>query len=175
MEAVIQCELFDHTPKWHKNKPESVSENEMHNFLWDFGMETDHLIQVRRQDLMLSNEKKKQSSSGFYHIDGLHSENKRNRKKKRQINGAGQRSKMLWNVRVTVISITVGVLGTVHQELIKKNERNLKKGWIHIIKTAVFLRSVKHWDESWKPEKTYCPSGSSERSPTNAGWNTYQE
>ena len=33
-------------------------ENETHKFLWDFEIQTDHLISARRQDLVIVNEKK---------------------------------------------------------------------------------------------------------------------
>ena len=43
---------FDDTTKWYMHKPESALEYEMHNIFWDFEVETDHLIQARRPDLM---------------------------------------------------------------------------------------------------------------------------
>ena len=49
---VIHWELckelkFDHTNKWYKHKPESILENEMHKLLWDFEIQTVHLISAR--------------------------------------------------------------------------------------------------------------------------------
>ena len=41
------------------HNPESVQENEMHKFLWDFKIQTDHLILARRQDLVIVKKKKK--------------------------------------------------------------------------------------------------------------------
>ena len=43
---------FDHTNKRYKHNPESVLENETHKVLWDFEVQTDHLSQVRRPDLV---------------------------------------------------------------------------------------------------------------------------
>ena len=40
------------------NKPESESENEMHKILWNFEIQTDHLISARRPDQELINEKR---------------------------------------------------------------------------------------------------------------------
>ena len=50
---VIHWELckklkFDHTNKWCIHKPESVLENETHKFLWDFDIQTNHLISVTK-------------------------------------------------------------------------------------------------------------------------------
>ena len=49
---------FDHTNKWYMHNPISVLENDTHNLLWDFEIETDDLISVRRLDLILINKKK---------------------------------------------------------------------------------------------------------------------
>ena len=48
---------FDHTNKWYMHKPASVQENYSHQLLWDFNIQTDHLIPVRRPDLIIINKK----------------------------------------------------------------------------------------------------------------------
>ena len=60
---VIHWELckklkFDQTTKWHMHKPESTLENEMHKILWDFEIQMDHLIPIRRLDLVITIKKK---------------------------------------------------------------------------------------------------------------------
>ena len=50
---------FNHTNKWYMHNPESVLENGMHKLLWDFVIQTDHLISARRRDLMIINRKKR--------------------------------------------------------------------------------------------------------------------
>ena len=42
---------FDHTTKCYVRKPGFVLENETHKNLWDFKIETDHLISARQPDL----------------------------------------------------------------------------------------------------------------------------
>ena len=49
---------FDHTNKWYKHNPASVLENDTHKLLWDFNIQTDHLISARIPDLPLINNKK---------------------------------------------------------------------------------------------------------------------
>ena len=46
---------FDHTNKWYMHNPAAVRENK---FLWEFDIETDHLISVRRPDLIIIYNKK---------------------------------------------------------------------------------------------------------------------
>ena len=41
------------------HNPASVLENDTHKLLWDFDIQTDHLISARRPDLIIINKKKK--------------------------------------------------------------------------------------------------------------------
>ena len=49
---------FDHTNRWYIHNPASVLENDTHKLLWDFYIQTDHLISVRRPGLIIINNKK---------------------------------------------------------------------------------------------------------------------
>ena len=55
------CEKFsfDHTNKWYMHNPASVLENDTHKLLRDFDIQTDHLISVRRTDLVIINKNNK--------------------------------------------------------------------------------------------------------------------
>ena len=50
---------FDNRNKWYMHNPESVLENETHKLLWDFEIQTDHLIWANRPDLIIINKKKR--------------------------------------------------------------------------------------------------------------------
>ena len=50
---------FDHTNKWHMHNPASVLENDIHKLVWHFDIQTDHLISIRRPDLIIIIKKKK--------------------------------------------------------------------------------------------------------------------
>ena len=54
---------FDHTNKWYKHNPAPVLENATHKLLWDFNIQTDHLIPVRRPDLIIINKKENLKNS----------------------------------------------------------------------------------------------------------------
>ena len=41
------------------HNPAPVLENDTHKFLWDFDIQTDHLISARRPDLIIINKKEK--------------------------------------------------------------------------------------------------------------------
>ena len=49
---------FDYANKWYMHNPAPVLENETHKLLWDFDIQTDHLILARRPDLIIINKKK---------------------------------------------------------------------------------------------------------------------
>ena len=50
---------FDHTNKWYMHNPVPLLENATHKLVWDFNIQTDHLIPARRPDLIIINQKKK--------------------------------------------------------------------------------------------------------------------
>ena len=50
---------FDHANKWCVHNPAPVHENDTHKLLWNFDIQTDHLISARRPALIIINKKKK--------------------------------------------------------------------------------------------------------------------
>ena len=55
----------------YMHKPESILENETYEILWDFKIQTDHLISTRRPDLVIINNIKENfPSSGFCSSNG---------------------------------------------------------------------------------------------------------
>ena len=50
---------FDHANKWYMYNPAPVLENDAHKLLWDFNIQTGHLISAKRPDLIIINKKKK--------------------------------------------------------------------------------------------------------------------
>ena len=65
---VIHCEMYkklksDHANKWYMYNPAPVLENDTLKLLWDFNIQTNHLISPRRPDLIIINNKKKKRKS----------------------------------------------------------------------------------------------------------------
>ena len=50
---------FDHTNKWYMPHRAPVPENNSHKLLWDFNIQTDHLIPARRPYLIIINQRKR--------------------------------------------------------------------------------------------------------------------
>ena len=58
--VVIETKFkFDHTNKSYMHNPAPVLENKTHKLLWDFDIQTDHLIPTRRPDIIVINNNKK--------------------------------------------------------------------------------------------------------------------
>ena len=71
MGKVIHRELckklkFDHASKWYMHKPESILENETNKILWDFEIQTDHLIPARRPAWVKVNKNDNLPTNGLY-------------------------------------------------------------------------------------------------------------
>ena len=49
---------FDHTNKWYMHTSAPLLENATHKLLWDFNIQTDHLIPARRPDLIIIKKKR---------------------------------------------------------------------------------------------------------------------
>ena len=52
---IVHCKLarkcnFEAGDKWYEHEPESVLENEDYKILWDFSIQTDHVMEVQRLD-----------------------------------------------------------------------------------------------------------------------------
>ena len=79
------------------------------------------------------------------------------------------KKKKLWNMKVMVIPIIVGTLGTVLDGL-EKYRRNWKpKKESRPYRLQHYQDRLEYWEESWRPEETFCRSDSSERPLADTG------
>ena len=113
------------------HKPEFVLENETHTFLWDFEIQTDHLIPARRPDLVIINKKKKKKKKrrkekkkertcrivDFAVLVNNRMKIKESKKRDKILDLARERKKQL-NQKVTVIPVVIGAPRTVPKGLV---------------------------------------------------------
>ena len=92
--------------------PTSVPENETHKLLWDFDIQTNHLLSARRLGLIQSTTKKERTCKimDFAVSDDHRVKLKENEKKDKYLDFATELKK-LWNMKVTFIPIVIGSLG----------------------------------------------------------------
>ena len=70
-------------------------------------------------------------------------------------------------MKVTIVSIVIGALGTLTKGLLKGLEDLEVGGRVETIQTTALLRTARIGDESWRLEETCCHSNSSEKPSAN--------
>ena len=96
------------------HNPVPVQENDSHKLLWDFNIQTDHLIPSRRPDLVIINKRKRICKIVDFAVPADHRINlKESEKKDKYLDLAREIKIKLWNMKVTIVPIVIGALGTV--------------------------------------------------------------
>ena len=106
-----------------------------HKILWDFEIQTDHIISVR-QDLVIVNKKRTCRIVDVALLTHHRVKLKENEKREKNIKLAGG-PKKLWNMKVMVIPIVIGALGRFINRLVQGLE---KRERVEAIQTTAFLR-----------------------------------
>ena len=147
------------------HNPAPVLENDTHKLLWDFNIQTDHLILARRPDLIIINKKKKKKRKRICKIVGFavppdHRTNLKECEKKDKYLDLARELKKLWNMKVTIVSIMIGAFGTITKGLLKGLEDLEVGGQVETIQMTALLRTARilrrvleicHSDSSEKP------------------------
>ena len=103
------------------------NKNDTHKLLWDFNIQADHLIPARRSDLIITNKKKKICKIVDFAVPPDHRINLKECEKKDEYLDLAKDLKKLWNMKVTIVPIVIGALGTITKGLLKGLE-NLEIG-----------------------------------------------
>ena len=113
---------FERSERWYDHVQDSVLENEDYKMLWDFSVRTDHEIEARRPDLLITdkNEKNCQIIDVAIPEDGRVRAKEDEKVEKDQ--DLAREVRKMWGVRRKVIPIVVGALGTIPMRL-KENLR----------------------------------------------------
>ena len=90
-----------------------------HKLLWDFGIQTDHLISARRSHFIIIKRKKKKRELAKLCTLLYHRIKLKESEKKDKYPDLARELKKLWNMKVTVIPIIIGALGTVTKGILK--------------------------------------------------------
>ena len=122
------------------HNPAPVIENDTYKLIWDFNIQTDHLIPARRPDLIIIN-KKKRIVDFVVPVD--HRINLKQCAKKDKYLDLARELKKLWNMKVTIVPIVIGALGTITKGLLKDLE-DLEVGRrVETIQMTVLLRTAR--------------------------------
>ena len=134
---------FDHTNKWYMHNPAPVLENDSHKLLRDFNIQTDHLIPARRSDLIIINKRKRICKIVDFAVQADYRINLKENEKKDKYLDLARELKKLWNMKVTIVPIVIGTLGTVTKGLLKGLEDLGVSGRVETIQTTALLRMAR--------------------------------
>ena len=125
------------------HKPAPVLENATHKLLWDFNIQTDHLIPARIPDLIIINKEKRTCKIVDFPVPADHRIKLKECEKKDKYLGLARELKNLWNIQVTFIPIVIGAFGTVTKGLLKGLE-DLEVGVrVETIQTTALLNTAR--------------------------------
>ena len=125
----------------HNQAP--VLENATHKILWDFNIQTDHLIPARRPGLIIINKKKWTYQIVDFAVPVDHRIKLKECEKKDKYLDLARELKKLWNMQVTIIPIVNGAFGTVSKGLLKELEDLEVGGREETIQTTALLRTAR--------------------------------
>ena len=104
---------FEAGDKWYKHESESVSENEDYKILWDFNIQTDHVIEDWRPDLVVVVKKERSCKIIDFVVPGDSRIEEKEKDKIEKYQDLGRELQKIWNVKVKIIPLVVGSLGAI--------------------------------------------------------------
>ena len=125
------------------HNPESILENDTHKLLWDFNIQTNHLIPSRRPDLIIINKKKRICKTVDFAVPADHRINQKECAKKHKYLDLARELKKLWNMKATIVPIVIGAFGTIAKELLKGLDYLEVGGRVEIIQMTALLRTAR--------------------------------
>ena len=125
------------------HNPVPVLENATHKLLWDFNIQTDHLIPARGPDLIIINKKKRTYKIVDFAVPADHRIKLEECEERNKYLDLTRELKKLWNMQVTIIPIVIVAFGTVTKGLIKGLEDLEVGGRVETIQTTALLRTAR--------------------------------
>ena len=107
---------FEAGNKWFEHEPESVLENEDYKILWDFSIQTDHVIEARRPDLVLVDKKERSCEIIDFAVPGDSRIEEKEKDKTEKYQDLGRELQKICNVKVKIIPLVIGSLGAIPKQ-----------------------------------------------------------
>ena len=128
---------FEAGDKWHEHEPESVLENEDYKILWDFSIQTDHVIEARRPDLVVVDKERSCKIIDFA-IPGDSRIEGKEKDKIEKHQDLGRELQKIWNVKVNIIPLVVGSLGAITKQFGNRLKQiGITAGIVQVQKTVL--------------------------------------
>ena len=100
------------TNKWYEHQPDTVVENDNHKILWDFDVQTDHLIEARQPDLIIINKEEKKCTIVDFAVPYDSRVETKQKEKTEKYQDLRREIQKLWNMKTNIVPIIIGALGT---------------------------------------------------------------
>ena len=107
---------FEAVNKWYEHEPERVLENEDYKILWDFSIQTDHVIEARRPDLVVVVKKERSCKIIDFAVPGDSRIEEKEKYKIEKYQDFARELQKIWNVKVKIIPLVVGSLGAIPKQ-----------------------------------------------------------
>ena len=127
--------------KWYEHQPKAVEENEKYKILWDFMVQTDHVIAVRRPDLIVLDKKNKVCQNIDFAVPydtGVVQKEAEKIEKYQDL----ARELRIWKVKTQIIPVVIGALGTIPKTLVQWLEKIGIQTKIGELQKTVILHSA---------------------------------
>ena len=102
--------------KWYEHEPERVLENEDYKILWDFSIQTDHVIEARRPDLVVVDKKEKSCKIIDFAVPGDSRIEEKEKDKIEKYQDLERELQKTWNIKLKIIPLVVGSLGAIPKQ-----------------------------------------------------------
>ena len=106
---------FEAGDKWYEHEPESVLDNEDYKILLDFSIQTDHVIEARRPDLVVVDKERSCKIIDFA-VPGDSRIEEKEKDKIEKYQDFRRELQKIWNVKVKVIPLVVGSFGAIPKQ-----------------------------------------------------------
>ena len=97
--------------KWYEHEPEIVLESQDCKILWDFSIQTDHVIEAWKPDLVAVDKKRRICKIIDFAVPGDSRIEEKEKEKIEKYQDLRRKLQKIWNVRVKIIPLVVGSLG----------------------------------------------------------------
>jgi hypothetical protein len=139
---------LEHRRNWYEHQAESVTENEKAKILWDCAIQTDHIIQARRPDIVVQDKEINHIWIIDITIPGDARVTEKEREKVERYQDLAREIRRIWKTSVTVIPIVVGALGAVanlheQMEMLEMDKKDVDRvQFSALLGSARILRKV---------------------------------
>ena len=134
---------FEAGDKWYEHEPKSVLENENYKILWDFSIQTDHVMEARRPDLVVADKKERSCKIIEFAVPGNSRIQEKEKDKIEKCEELGRKLQKTWNVKVNIIKLVVGSLGAIPKQFGNRLKQvGIAAGTAQVQKT-ILLRTVR--------------------------------